>query len=390
MPPAAELLVHISAPCLASDDARYRKEAQEYLRFKSANRQSLHYFEQRIGGVEAAASAESEAISLTTDGNETEYSNVDLSSLKTPGQIPQGLSKINVARTPLEYRPPIAPESISCINQTPFKFPHGRSQPDPREQPHSFVPDSQIPRSPTFSASKRLHHSRSPSPNSLSSSPSSKRRRIIVPARLRLTAEATPPSPSQELHLDWKTGISDESKFSVFAPPKPSNGLFKTYVTPSLALITAHLPLSTFYISFQAQPPCRRLNIHERGHWSLSISSFSAEHKKKVWAYLERFIGAGSAGRVSCFLEEARQDGEEEMTSESAVRQPDKKSKICGQAAACESKNGAGKEEFLKVYCMGEVVPSIWLLLFMATTRQIKGRQAQWIDASGMVVVQMQ
>lgn len=42
-----------------------------------------------------------------------------------------------------------------------------------------------------------------------------------------------------------------------------------------------------------------------------------------------------------------------------------------------------------KVYCWGEIVPEIWLLLFMASHRQIKGCGAAWIDAGGEVIVQM-
>lgn len=42
-----------------------------------------------------------------------------------------------------------------------------------------------------------------------------------------------------------------------------------------------------------------------------------------------------------------------------------------------------------KVYCWGEIVPEIWLLLFMASHRQIKGCGAAWIDAGGKIIVQM-
>ncbi len=42
-----------------------------------------------------------------------------------------------------------------------------------------------------------------------------------------------------------------------------------------------------------------------------------------------------------------------------------------------------------KLYCWGEIVPEIWLLLFVASHRQIKGCGAQWIDAGGEAVIQM-
>lgn len=392
MPPATELLVHISAPCGVSDDARYRKEAQEYLLFKSVNRRSLCWPDSSVGdGTEAVSSAVLETAPPTTEDNETKYSNVNLSSLKTPGRIPQRRPKVHVARTPLDCRPQTAPSSTNCIKETPFPFLHRRSQSDSWEQPSSFIPDSQPSNSLGVSLPKRRHHSRSLSPSSLLSSPSSKRRRRISPLRVGPAVDVGSSLPSSERQLDWKTSTSFQPLRSILTPPpRPSHDSFKTYITPPLALITAHLPLPAFYFSFQAQPPYRQLETHERGHWALSISSFSVEHKTKVWTYLEKFIGAGRAGRVSCFLEELKKDAAKNMSKELVTGQSSGARKSHERVAPCEAEGGASKEEFLKVYCMGEAVPSIWLLLFIATTRQIKGRRAQWIDASGTIVIQMQ
>lgn len=59
-----------------------------------------------------------------------------------------------------------------------------------------------------------------------------------------------------------------------------------------------------------------------------------------------------------------------------------------------DSKKGDGHNvddrcKVCKVYCWGEIVPEIWLLLFMASHRQIKGCGAAWIDADGEIIVQM-
>ena len=51
--------------------------------------------------------------------------------------------------------------------------------------------------------------------------------------------------------------------------------------------------------------------------------------------------------------------------------------------------NGDDRCKVCKVYCWGEIVPEIWLLLFMASHRQIKGCGAAWIDAGGEIIVQM-
>lgn len=390
MLPTPELLVHISAPCGASDDARYRKEAEGCLLFKAASRHQLCRLDTSAeDGTTVASSTVLHTASPANEDKTADHSKVDLPSLKTPGSISRRLPKVHVVRTPLDCRPQTAPASVSCVKETPFPLLQRRSQSSSREQPPSFIPDSQPSVSFTRSLPKRRFRSKSPPPSSVLSSPSSKRRRITS-SGVSLPAEVLPSSPLPDRRLDWKTSVSSQSSRSVLEPPpRPSNTAFKTYITAPLALITAHLPLPTFYIRFQAQPPCRQLKIHERGHWALSISSFSVEHKIKVWTYLKKFIGEGRAGRVSCFLEGVRNDGAEDMSKRTAKTQPDRTGKTHDRILPREEEGGAGKGEFLKVYCMGEAVPAIWLLLFIATTRKIKGCRAQWVDASGTVVVQM-
>ena len=43
-----------------------------------------------------------------------------------------------------------------------------------------------------------------------------------------------------------------------------------------------------------------------------------------------------------------------------------------------------------KIYCWGEIVREVWLLLFIASHRKVIGAGAKWIDAAGEVVVVMQ
>lgn len=45
--------------------------------------------------------------------------------------------------------------------------------------------------------------------------------------------------------------------------------------------------------------------------------------------------------------------------------------------------------EVVKVYCWGEVVGEVWLLLWIGSKREIKGVGAQWVDAGGVAVVIM-
>jgi hypothetical protein len=47
------------------------------------------------------------------------------------------------------------------------------------------------------------------------------------------------------------------------------------------------------------------------------------------------------------------------------------------------------KEELLKVYCWGEVVAEVWLIMYMGGKRKIKGVGSAWIDAGEEAVVVM-
>lgn len=60
-----------------------------------------------------------------------------------------------------------------------------------------------------------------------------------------------------------------------------------------------------------------------------------------------------------------------------------------------DGKDGGGErgkrrgEEVVKVYCWGEVVGEMWLLLFIGSGRKIKGVGVRWVDAGGEAVMVM-
>ena len=56
----------------------------------------------------------------------------------------------------------------------------------------------------------------------------------------------------------------------------------------------------------------------------------------------------------------------------------------------CFREANDGGEEVAKIYCWGEIVREVWLLLFIASHRKVIGAGAEWIDAGGEVVVVMQ
>lgn len=66
-------------------------------------------------------------------------------------------------------------------------------------------------------------------------------------------------------------------------------------------------------------------------------------------------------------------------------RESDKENQVQVQAQAPTQQQG----EVVKIYCWGEVVGEVWMLLFIASKRDIKGVGARWVDAGGVPVVLM-
>lgn len=190
----------------------------------------------------------------------------------------------------------------------------------------------------------------------------------LLPSSIHHHQAQPQPHPSPPLPLSSSPPPFSQEDHKILAPPpKPSSKPFKTHLTPSLAILTTKLPLLRFYTHLQSTPPLRSLRILERGHWNFPTTSFSPSGWDAFWKYLKDFIGAGRASwGVWCVVEKSP-DLESRKRDDKNV----KRGKVC------------------KVYCWGEIVPEIWLLLFMASHRQIKGCGAAWIDAGGEVIVQM-
>lgn len=101
----------------------------------------------------------------------------------------------------------------------------------------------------------------------------------------------------------------------------------------------------------------------------MPIDGWDGKSKREFWDYLNTFVGRGQAGWGTWCVRE-----------------------IAGPIRAKDSdkENHAPlRREDVKIYCWGEVVGEIWLLLFIASGRKIKGIGAQWVDSSGVAVVVM-
>lgn len=182
---------------------------------------------------------------------------------------------------------------------------------------------------------------------------------------------AVPPSPST-LHTLCSLPLS-------IHPPAPPTSLdsFKTHVTTALASLLSHPEVSTKY---DPRTQTRALLPSERGFWLLDTRPWCAANQVEFWEFLTKFVGHGSAGfgvwATRC-NDEVRPPGT--SGSGSAVR---------GDQVRDENKAADGLGT-VQVFCWGEVVPHIYLLLYVASKSRIKKVGAQWVDAGGEVIVKM-
>ncbi|KAL1969242.1 hypothetical protein VTN77DRAFT_496 [Rasamsonia byssochlamydoides] len=209
-------------------------------------------------------------------------------------------------------------------------------------------------------------------------------------------------------------------------PPPVSTGKFQTHITPTLQMLAERMKLPR---KFKPVKQSRDLQPLERGFWFLQMNVFdsddiardeanqAAERGKQrdqsptrqqsednlnsrssglathspndwslaffsqFWSFLTDFISRdGRAGwGVWCILEERHQN----QTSEPAT------SSLDDQQQQPQNRKKTTRPLIMKVYSWGEVAPHIYMLLFLATERRIRGMRAQWRDAGERVVIEM-
>ncbi|KAK0510889.1 hypothetical protein JMJ35_006441 [Cladonia borealis] len=434
-----EILVHVSGPSRGVDDARYRKEASGFLDFEAVGQHFLLQSEEKpkdgpsnkgVGLKARTENAKRTQSNLLKSSAQTEHApsihhvkNADILEHQSPRLVncppPQvttpWVSKLAapsseissvietphllIARTPAPTlpRPRTVPTKTPTSHQ-PMTL--RRTQSDSWQTPPSVIPNSQ-PTPPSSNHSPQgissspilkrpFAFSSSPSPTRPTESPNSKRPRLQVPSSPPPEDKSTddnaapptsshisssPPPTPQKNHQ--KTPIRHPKPFSSsppstsppsplpleINPPRPptSTSHFKTHLTSPLIILTKSLPLNHFFHAYIVTTT-RPLQTLERGHWLVTLSKFKPSEKYspeqmiyKFWKYLLDFVGGGRAGfGVRCFRE---------MDEEG--------------------------EEVAKIYCWGEVVREVWLLLFLASHRKVLGAEAKWVDARGEVVVVM-
>jgi hypothetical protein len=131
------------------------------------------------------------------------------------------------------------------------------------------------------------------------------------------------------------------------------------------------------------RPVCqvRALDKLERGYWAVQIGIrpdpldagttgtrhepyWNGELFARFWGFLRGFVREARAGwGVWCFLDRG-------------LGEP-------GQGQI------EGLEVLLKVYAWGEVAVHVYLLLFLASERRVRGMGARWVDSREEMVIQM-
>lgn len=411
-----EILAHISAPSRGPDDARYRREARELLNFQPVARHDILSVDENGIGGEEDASSQSSKREKGVDPNVPEGILQDVQRAKDVQKTLASIPKLHfvkpapatVASAPrkaIREDGPVAPQPVTrhvphvLIERTPAiprrkttsapttpaaEGPsHRRTVSDSWKTPPSVIPDSQ----PTPSPLRKAHVLNSPClrrPLARSSSPSptrddearSKRQRIEqhTSGGQQIVGDASVDGPpiaesSGELSRTAEPGLLRTMTSLELYPPRPrsSNGQCGSHLTSSLRTISEKLPMHKY---FNPTIQTRSAEKLERGHWLVSIHSWEAALKAKFWTFLTQFIGEGRAGwGVWCsreFLGDmGHTAGNDEITD----------------APVCA--------DLIRLYCWGEVMGEIWVLLFIASERKIQGVGARWIDAMQETVAQM-
>lgn len=144
-------------------------------------------------------------------------------------------------------------------------------------------------------------------------------------------------------------------------PPEPEAALakFTTHITYHLNFLAES---SFAKDSYKPVSIAREPGRLERGHWLLpssGISTWSVNLQLDFWNFLGQFISSGNGGWGLWCAREACHDD-------------------------CQSSLGT-----VRVYCWGEVVKHVYLLLYTASQSKVRKLGLQWVDGNGNIVVQM-
>ncbi|KAL9055883.1 MAG: hypothetical protein Q9162_003309 [Coniocarpon cinnabarinum] len=193
-------------------------------------------------------------------------------------------------------------------------------------------------------------------------------------------------------------------------PPTGNNSFDDfDFLTPDLqSLASDHVPITEKYDPYAIT--YREVKKGERGHWRFIIDGtdlhedpdrpdtdekggiLDAFEPGCFWNQLHPFVTSARAGdRVNCGCESWSKTVDVPVT----VSQPDN-TDTGGNAAARTGAQGASTTEqrqqitkYFAVFCMGQVIPHIYILLYWASASRIRFVDAEWVDKDNKVVVRV-
>ncbi|EAW14246.1 uncharacterized protein ACLA_072790 [Aspergillus clavatus NRRL 1] len=446
-----EILVHISAPSGARDDARYRAQVEAILNFQSLSRQLItRASNDEQEGDPALDTLPSESVvrGLAVTPNDESQCKRPLFSVSTGGQFNNGADV-----QPTVCSQGHAEKFATLCEQSPndgFRLASPRTKEgttgphlevcrghelshssflpvptavqigkDSLETPISVIPDSQpeLPRTDTES----LTRSGSQVHGLLVAvdSPPAKRPCLGLISTLQrpeLFTEDSPPVPDQSEQCpkgddptDPHTTKSitrtfeeaqsliplDSLPLMIKPPPPPiSREQFVTHVTPTLTMLTERLKPARTYKPVQQT---RDLDPLERGHWYIYINIITAKDcvdDKQVGTW-----GIALFSRFWSFLSDfISQEGRagwgvwcivEDAPEASPLYSTDSRIVPHEKTKSTTLPSSTTHPVILKLYAWGEIVSHMYLLLFLASERRVRRMGAQWRDGEDMVIIQM-
>lgn len=197
--------------------------------------------------------------------------------------------------------------------------------------------------------SSSIVSSRSPvvSPRAGSEPPPAKRPRVNHPQHGDLVRSSSDTVPSL---LARGSQLEQLSNSLEIRPPSPPVGIDD--VDPS-DLISEKLAKLARDLSSRYRPdPKRAVDPFERGYWFLDCTDWSAEIRFETWGFLSNYLRSGLAGWGTWCRRDRSHD-------------------------------------WIRLYCWGHVAKHTYLLLYLASGRQLKTTGASWYDADGQLAIEV-
>ncbi|KAL3476325.1 hypothetical protein BJX99DRAFT_144794 [Aspergillus californicus] len=413
----SEILVHVSAPSGAGDDARYRAQVEAILNFQSHSRELITL---KAHSHSPPPRGTSEPLPKTT-ASATEIVNpppchVPLSGHIQPPKRHASQDLKDSLDSPVSVIPdsqpqPVQPgftldaESLSLQLYSPVAFPSKRLRVGSPPLEHSQHQHDEL--------QDEVQHQdqlQSQIPENLTTAPilvlgENETKENEEPVQNHPQENISHPEPQPQIHPPNRPSdlLNLTMPLQIKPPPPPiSSSPFTTHITPTLSMLATRLKSPR---TFNPKTQTRDLDKLERGYWFLRITlvpclpsqkevtlpgpnpnptTWDTPFFTKFWTFLSDFIAKdGRAGwGVWCILES---ENENECETN-----PSHKTNEGGKEAQAPEHHIAQPQSLnLKVYAWGEIASHVYLLLFLASDRRIRKLGAQWRDARDEVVIQM-